>query len=183
MQEPNKVILDEHTEIRKLLSALDGIAAFSLEKGVFPVEDAKRALDIIIEHVDRCHHGKEEKVLFPVLSGISPDIGAKMARRLTGDHRAFRNLVVTMLGLLPNLPRDAKSRSLMTKDISTYTRLLRAHMVSEEDSLFKEVERSIMKSDRGKISDAFAKFDNDLGDDLRRRCFEEINRLAKIYSY
>ena len=30
---------------------------------------------------------------------------------------------------------------------------------------------------------AFAKFDEGLGDDPRRRCFEEISRLAKIYSY
>ena len=181
--EPNKIILDEHMEIRKLLSALDGMAAFSLEKGVFPVEDAKRALDIIVEHVDRCHHGKEEKVLFPVLSGLSPEIGREIARRLTSDHRGFRRLVANMLGLVMNLQKDPKAKSLMTKDLSTYTRLVRAHMGVEEDVLFKEVERSIIPSDRAKISEAFAKFDRDLGNDPRRRCFEEISRLVNIYGY
>jgi hemerythrin-like domain-containing protein len=182
MEEPGDILKADHREIKKLLSAFDGMAAFILQKDSLPDEDLEKAFAVAVEFADKCHHGKEEKALFPHISKASPDVGAEMARRLTSDHAACRKLVGTMLELVPNATVKKESRAVLAKQLGTYTRLLTEHIKVEEKKLIPEVEKSIEPDQRGEISEQFELIEEEtMGHGAHERYVTIIDQLAGLY--
>jgi len=182
MQEPGAILKADHKEIRKLLSAFDGMAALILEKDSLPNEDMEKAFAVVVEFADKCHHGKEERALFPVIAKESPNIGAELARRLTSDHAAFRTLVGTMHERVPSATVKKESRAILAKQIGTYTRLLSEHMKVEEQQLIPEMKKSIKPDLRGEISEQFETIEEEtMGQGTHEKYIEIIDQLAGLY--
>jgi hemerythrin-like domain-containing protein len=110
MEDPNDVLRAEHEDIQKVLSVLEGMARRMRGMANVPVADLDNTIVILEDYADHCHHTKEEQVLFPELARASPEVGAELARRLKGDHRALRKLVGTMKGLVPRAGSDGVAR-------------------------------------------------------------------------
>ena len=183
MEDPNDVLKAEHEAIELLLTAVEGMAGRLLTKGAFPRKDLESALTIVTEFADKCHHAKEEKTLFPVLSRASPKVGAELARRLTSDHIAFRKLVGTMREQIANGERDAKVRAQLAKNLDTYTRLLRQHILIENTELLPEVERSIPEAERAQLAEEFERIEREeIGTGVHEKYHHMIHRLADAYA-
>ncbi len=182
MKEPGEILIREHQEIRRLLSALDGMADFIRRKDALPDEYMEKAVAVVAEFADKCHHGKEEKALFPAISKASPNAGAELARRLTSDHRAFRKIVESMVELIPDATIKRDSRTLLAKHVSTYSRLLREHMRVEEEQLVPEVEGAIEPAKRKEIAREFERMDEEsMGRGGHQKYVDIIDELAKAY--
>lgn len=182
MHEPSDVLHAEHEAIEALVNALEGIAAHIRTADDVPADDLRDALTVVVEFADRCHHAKEEVVLFPPLSAASPQIGADLARRLTSDHRAFRRIVGTIQDLLPSA-NSRQARRLLAKHLDTYTRVLREHIRVEEEQLLPEVERSLPPWERDRLTVEFQRVERDeLGHGLHDAYVAIIRRLAETYA-
>jgi len=182
MEEPNQILKQEHDATEELLNALDEMTIKAGVLGKPPVKDIEDALTVIIGFVDKCHHVKEEKALFPALSKASPDVGAELARRLTSDHKAFRQLVSSMDTALARVGSDSQARTLIVKHIGTYTRLVRAHIGVEETELFREVDRAIQPDERAEISIAFERIEQEeVGRGMHEKYHSMIESLSKKY--
>jgi hemerythrin-like domain-containing protein len=107
MEEPSEILRAEHEVILGLLTVLDPMAERLRGGAVMPERDLQDIVSIMADYADRCHDVKEEKVLFPRLASASPVEGARLARRLTGDHQAFRKVVAS---LRDAIPRRTKGR-------------------------------------------------------------------------
>jgi hemerythrin-like domain-containing protein len=181
MNEPNDVLREEHEAIELLISAVEGMAGTLQGKGPYPRRDLEAAMTVVTEFADRCHHAKEEKVLFPVLSEASP-AGAEVARRLSSDHRAFRKIVGTMKELIPKAESDPKARELLAKHLGTYTRVLREHILVENTELFNEVMRSLSDAQRAKVAEEFERVERvEIGEGVHEKYHRMIHRLADAY--
>jgi len=82
-------LIQEHTEVLLMLTVLDS-AANKLEMGeqVNPLH-LEAMVDFLITFVDKCHHGKEETLLFPALikKGMSKKdgpVGVMLAEHASG---------------------------------------------------------------------------------------------------
>lgn len=182
MKEPGTILKEDHREIRKLLSAFDGMAAFITQKDSLPDEDLEKAFAVAVEFADKCHHGKEERALFPAIAEASRNIGAELARRLTSDHRAFRKLVGTMHEQVSDATVKKESRAVLAKQIGTYTRLLREHMKVEEQKLIPEVMKSLKPAQRNEVSEQFEKIEEEtMGHGAHEKYIEIIDQLANLY--
>ena len=182
MEEPNQILKQEHHATEELLNAMDGMAIQAGVLGKPPVKDIEKALTVIIGFVDKCHHMKEEKVLFPSLSRASPDVGAELARRLTSDHLAFRQLADSMKTALTRVGSDSQARTLLVKHIGTYTRLVRAHIGVEETDLFREVDKAIQPDERAEISIQFERIEeNVVGHGMHEKYHSIVESLSKKY--
>jgi hypothetical protein len=62
-------LMEEHRVIEKLMPALRRAAEAGRRDGRIDLRFADLALDFIRTYADRCHHGKEEDVLFRALAG------------------------------------------------------------------------------------------------------------------
>ena len=181
MNEPNDVLREEHEAIELLISAVEGMAGTLQGKGPYPRRDLEAAMTVVTEFADRCHHAKEEKVLFPVLSEASP-AGAEVARRLSSDHRAFREIVGKVKELIPKAESDPKARGLLAKHLGTYTRVLREHILVENTELFNEVMRSLSDAQRAKVAEGFERVERvEIGDGVHEKYHRMIHRLADAY--
>src|SRR5512137_79380 len=92
-----EILSEEHRVIEQVLSALEKMADETERTGELDVAGAKDAVDFFRNFADRCHHGKEEARLFPLLEqhGFSPDCGPTAVMRL--EHEQGRAHVRGML--------------------------------------------------------------------------------------
>lgn len=183
MKTPNEVLREEHGAIEVLLGALDGIAVRLRAGESVPKDDLYDAMTGIVEFTDKCHQAKEESVLFPAVAAASPEVGAGTVRRLTGDHRALRNLVGTIRDLVPGSRTKAVRRQI-GKHLTTYARVLRAHILAEEEHLFPEAARRLSAAEAERILAAFDRIEReDVGLGMHAAYLSIINRLSREYPY
>lgn len=159
-QTPSEELHHEHDAILEFLQAIEGLAAYIESEGEVPRADLEKALVVIVEFADRCHHGKEEVVLFPALREASPDRGAELARRLTSDHKAMRKLVASIRDLFARAPEPA-ARQQLAKNLITYPRLLREHIRIENEELLPEIDASFTPQEAERLAEAFARVEED----------------------
>jgi len=183
VEEPNDVLDEEHKAIELLLKAADGLAVRLRTEPAYPRKDLDAVATVITEFGDKCHHGKEERALFPALSAASPKVGAELARRLTSDHRAFRQIVGTMRGQIPAAEGSKGEREKLAKNLGTYAKLLREHIGVETKQLFPEVLRALPPAQRGEIAEAFERIEREeIGLGAHERYHGMIHALAETYA-
>lgn len=184
MGDPNAILRAEHEAIEHLVSAIEGMAARLGGTGPYPRNDLDTALTVAAEFADRCHHAKEEKVLFPALAAASPKTGAELTRRLTSDHIAFRKLVGSMRDQIASGGRDVDVRTQLAKNLGTFSRMLRRHISVEDLDLAREVERFLGPAERERIAEAFERAEREeVGPGVREKYHAMIHQLAALYGH
>jgi len=74
---PTEILMQEHRVIEQVLDCLERMAQRVEAGDELDLESAKQAIDFFRNFADRCHHGKEEDCLFPLLEqkGFSREQG------------------------------------------------------------------------------------------------------------
>ena len=129
-----EVLKSEHRVIERVLD--------SLEKLVQPSETSplpawEKAIDFLRNFADKCHHLKEEKLLFPALEarGI-PREGGPIGMMLA-EHEEGRGYVRAMAAALESAAKDPPAARVTLRIKATaYIRLLREHIQKEDEVLF-----------------------------------------------
>ena len=63
---PTEDLINEHKAIKMMLSIMSKIAEnIKANKGYY-IKDVEQIVDFLKTFADKCHHGKEENVLFPM---------------------------------------------------------------------------------------------------------------------
>ncbi len=183
MSEPSDILRDEHEVIEHLLHVLAAMA-----ERVDPGErvarsDVDDALEVVVNFADKCHHAKEEKALFPVLVQASPKEGARLVRRLEGDHEAGRHLVAALRSAAPRLESgDAKIRAQFAKDARSYVVLLTEHIAQETQQLLPMIDRVLPAQRREALGAEFDRIEREeTGAGAHEKYEGTIHRLADRY--
>jgi len=133
-----EVLRHEHDAILMALDILDRIVD-AAKHGRIDSEDAVSFVGFLKEFADKCHHGKEEGLLFPAMIGAgAPTEGGPVSVMLE-EHERGRALVAAMVAacdpvLRPEAFGDAAA---------AYTAHLRMHIEKENTELFPLAERII----------------------------------------
>ncbi len=185
MMQPSEVLKEEHVVIEHLLAVLDGMAERLDEGHAVPAKDLESALRVVVEFADQCHNAKEEKALFPVLERYSPDEGKLLARRLHGDHEAFRHLVRAMReAILEVVARDPEATKMFTKNARTYATLIREHIAKETELLLPLMDRAIPAGDMAKLAAEFDRIEREeTGAGVHARYEHTVHALAERYGH
>lgn len=87
-------LMMEHRTIERLMPALWRAAAAGRRDGRIDLRFVARALEFLRTYADRCHHGKEEDILFRALEGKPLTAGHRaILNELVEEHRAGRRKV------------------------------------------------------------------------------------------
>lgn len=135
-------LITEHNAVLVALTILEKVEAALAAKNEQAAEHLGQLLDFLRVFVDRCHHGKEEDVLFPALEqrGMPRDggpIGVMLA-----EHEIGRGHVRAMSEGLDRLRRaEADALSAILEHAHAYRSLLRAHIQKENNILFPMADR------------------------------------------
>ncbi|WP_019177047.1 hemerythrin domain-containing protein [Methanomassiliicoccus luminyensis] len=151
----------EHRLIERMISVLDRererIEAFSIVDTVL----AGQAIDFMSSYADRCHHGKEENILFRKLEGkgLSSEDQGTMAK-LTEDHRRSREMVAELREAVAEYsggdpPAALKASDVLRRIVSLYA----AHIKLEDEVFFPRAMKYLSKEESALMLKEFEEFD------------------------
>jgi len=92
-KKPTDILEEEHRIIEKIVQAMSIlIKKLEADKDI-AVEDLQNITEFMRIFGDKCHHGKEEKELFPLLEKKGVPMQGCPVAALTHEHEMGRNLV------------------------------------------------------------------------------------------
>jgi hemerythrin-like domain-containing protein len=140
--ETTQELMQEHAAVLVALEILDKVATAVAQKNEKAPEHLGQLLDFFKGFVDRCHHGKEEDVLFPELvrRGL-PREGGPIAVMLS-EHEVGRSHVRAMADGLGRLRGGEAAAAAVIRDhADAYRDMLQAHIHKENNILFPMADR------------------------------------------
>ena len=180
---PTEVLVTEHNAVLLALEILNKVAA-RLAVGAVEVHgDLDQLIDFFKGFVDRCHHAKEEDVLFPELEkrGVPREggpIGVMLAEHDTG-RRYVREISEALECLRGG---DAGAAGNIRKNSSGYGDLLREHIDKENNVLYPMADRLLSELDAAKMMGRFEEIERDrVGVGKHEAYHEMLHRLKKTY--
>jgi hemerythrin-like domain-containing protein len=159
---PTQELVAEHDAVLVALGILEKVEAALTVNEAQAAEDLGQLLDFLRVFVDRCHHGKEEDVLFPELErrGARRD-GGPIGVMLM-EHEVGRGHVRAMSEGLDRLRRaDAGAVPAILESARAYRELLRAHIYKENNILFPMADRLVPDEAAAKVLEQFATIERD----------------------
>jgi hemerythrin-like domain-containing protein len=148
-----EILMQEHRVIERVLDALEA-AAHRAERGepMRPMFFADAA-DFIRGFADRCHHQKEEGVLFKAMESAGmPTQAGPIAVMLT-EHEQGRAFTRSMLAAAERWENgDEAARSDAATAAKGYVALLRDHILKEDNVLFPMAAQVIPTGKHGEVT-------------------------------
>jgi hemerythrin-like domain-containing protein len=138
----------EHRVIETVLDALEKLARTAESSAL---TDWAKAIDFLRNFADKCHHLKEETLLFPALEerGIPRESGP--IGMMLAEHEAGRGYVRAMAAALDAAARDSGARRILRNEAAAYIRLLREHITKEDEVLFQMADNVLSAEEQQKL--------------------------------
>jgi hemerythrin-like domain-containing protein len=175
---PTKVLEDEHVVILKVIDFIRKNVE-QLRKGdQLSTDSMNQIVDFMRSYADRCHHGKEEAILFPFLieRGVPPEgcpIGA-----LTHEHEAGRKFVGAVAENIPMYQNgDEEARSKLIEALDHILNLYPNHIWKEDFLVFPMTHKVCSEEDLDLLYNRFVAADNNFGLELKKQYESFANNL------
>jgi hemerythrin-like domain-containing protein len=174
---------DEHEGIKLMLNIMEAISN-NLDKGKeLNLNHYGKVLDFIKGFADKCHHGKEEDILFPALidHGMSKE-GGPIAVMLY-EHQLGRSHIKDLsLAFEEFKSGNKKAIKNIISSSMDYVGLLRNHIEKENNILFMMADRVLNETEQSKIFDAFEKLEIEkIGNGKHEEFHNLLKELKSIY--
>ena len=142
MEKPTQDLFEEHGGIILMLKIM-GKVAERLKKG----EEVKREhLNKIVEFLrnfaDKCHHGKEEGILFPEIA--KNKFNVQMIYEFLGEHKSGRDYIRGIAEGLKDYETGNPEAYHIAKNMTGYIQLLNHHIQEENTKLFPTAEKNFL---------------------------------------
>jgi len=162
----------EHEAILSSLIILDQITE-DIDKGSTPDKvDLSNFIGFLKEFADKCHHGKEEGMLFPALTNAGiPEKGGPIGVMLS-EHVQGRNFIKEMDHATASGP-DYKAFAGAARH---YSLLLENHIQKENNVLFPMAEKTL---DKAQLEQLYKSFEEHEEKVIGHGRHEELHQMLK----
>lgn len=174
---------DEHEGIKLMLNILETLC-IDIENGKqLNSEHFEKILDFIKGFADKCHHGKEEDVLFPSLidHGMSKE-GGPIAVMLH-EHKLGRDYIKALSSAFVDFKGGNKPAIAdIISNSRSYIELLRSHIEKENNVLFMMTDKVLNEEEQSKAFNEFEKLEIEkIGPGKHEEYHELLKELKNIY--
>jgi len=178
-----EILIKEHDAILEMLDVL-GKVCDKLEAGdAVATEHLEAILSFLQGFADRCHHGKEEDLLFPEMeaSGI-PREGGPIGVMLL-EHVQGREFIQRMIAAVASLKEAGpRAPSEFVGAGRDYVRLLTQHIEKENNVLFRMADMRIPESKQQELEQQFDVVDKEkIGTDQIEQHLQKLDELKQRY--
>lgn len=171
---PMEMLEAEHHVIQKVVGAMAAVTE-TLEVGQeVEAETLQNIVEFMRTFADKCHHGKEETHLFPVLKrkGV-PVRGCPMAV-LIAEHQRGRTLVTGLATAAETYARDGPSaKKSLLESLRSLTDLYPDHIWKENYLLFPMTNKILTPEEQKELHDKFETVEKAIGTGVHHR-FEQL---------
>ncbi len=176
-------LMEEHEGIKLMLSIFESFNKKALNGEEINLEHLESMIDFIKTFADKCHHGKEEEILFPAMidAGMSKEAGPVAVMLMEHDQgRAF----VKGLSESFNIYKGGDKTALkgIVDNSTGYIHLLRNHIDKENNILFRMADQIIDPSLHDSIFEAFERIEIEkIGAGKHDEYHKLLHELKSIY--
>lgn len=173
----------DHEAVKLMMRIMETISARIRSGQKVQRQDLDNITDFLRVFVDRCHHAKEEQILFPVLedAGIAKaggPIGVMLAEHEQGREYA-RNISRNLI----NFEAADNSRAMeLSNNMKTYIELLDEHILKENDVLFQMADKVLTEEVQKKLYDRFEELENKvIGLGKHEELHKMLEKMSAVY--
>jgi len=178
---PTETLKHEHQIVLLVLKGAEHEAASIQAGGAVHVEIVEQMVDFFRTFVDRCHHGKEERHLFPAMHGKGMPLETGPLAVMLHEHEQGRAAVRAIAGALERVKGgEAGTGPDLAEALLGYVELLRNHISKEDNVLFPMADRILPAEEQSDIAVLFDKVEEEeIGAGVHEKYHELAHRLAQ----
>lgn len=181
---PMEELRMEHEAVNLTLRVLEEICTRMERQGDPGVGDAvTQLLEFFSVFVDKCHHGKEEELLFPALEQVGVKVEGGPIGVLLKEHQQGRECVQRMnKSISAYRPGEPGTSVDFTRDAREYVALLGLHIEKENNVLFPLAERELSDAKQAELSEGFERIENEkIGVGRHEQFHAMLDNLNALY--
>jgi len=172
-------LMIEHRLIERMIALLGTESSKINDQGRFDTKFIEAALDFLKVYADRCHHGKEENILFKELAKKPlSTVDQRMLESLISDHVRARGLVSKLAAGAKEIrcqPGAEKLKSIAA-DLEALIKLYQEHIRKEDREFFVGAMGYFNKQEQNSMLCAFWEFDRMLIHEKYKSIVEQLEK-------
>jgi hemerythrin-like domain-containing protein len=173
---PTETLKHEHQIILLVLGAVGREMRQIQAGGPLPEERIGQMIDFIQNFADRCHHAKEEKLLFARMEERGIPVHGGPIGVMLQEHDEGRRLVRAAAEALPQASAgDVGARTTLSSNLLGFVRLLRAHIDKEDNILYPMADEILTAADQADLAAAFERVE---AEEMGEGTHERYHQLA-----
>ena len=174
----------EHEAVKITLRVLDSIGKQAEKTGELANPDhVEQLIEFFTTFVDRCHHGKEEELLFPALEAVGVSREGGPIGVMLKEHQQGRDYVAKINAALGRYREgDREAAHDLTKHARAYITLLNQHIDKENNVLFALADKHLSEDKQTELWKGFERIETQKIGPGRHDAFHQmIESLERIY--
>ena len=170
---------NEHEGVLFGLDILEKMADTIRQEGMMDAKDAAEMVNFFRLFADKCHHGKEEGLMFPAMERVGiPNKGGPIGQMLA-EHNQGRQHIAEMGASTEGGTLQAER---FAEAATAYTQLMRAHIDKENSVLFPAGDRMLPMDVQKQLLDQFEGFEEAvMGKGTHEKLHETLHRFEEKY--
>jgi len=176
-------LVAEHRGIERMLAILDSISG-RLETGLaVDVNHLEEILEFLQVFADRCHHAKEEDLLFVAMeqAGVA-NAGGPIGAMLVDHEEGRRHIRAMAEGIEAYRRGEDDAGPRIASHARGYATLLREHIVKEDRVLYPLANRVLTQEKLHELEEGFEVIERDVVGEGRHEAFHELlDTLEDVY--
>ena len=178
---PTDILEHEHKIVLAVIDGAEREARNIQATGAVDTDKVAKIADFLRTFVDKCHHSKEERRLFPRLQerGMPGDAGPIAV--MLHEHTMGRNEVAAIADALGKFAGgDAGAAAPLAEHLLAYGRLLRDHIDKENNILFAIADQILTPADQEELTAAFEAIEaEEIGEGVHEQYHQFAHDLMK----
>jgi len=173
----------EHQGVVRMLDIMDAMVASIRQDGNPNSDDLSQVLEFLRVFVDKCHHTKEEQLLFPAIRAAGMTSAEGVVDALLHEHAEGRHAVSRIAAAADRSAHaDDSAGAELVDAMSGYTRLLRAHIVREERDCFDPADQNLTPAVQEQLARGYERIEVEVvGRGLHEGFHRLLDRLSLVY--
>ena len=184
IMQPIKDLKMEHDAVQLTLRILNKICQ-RIEKSeeIVDLQHIDQLLEFFKVFVDKCHHGKEEELLFPALENVGISNKGGPIEVMLHEHQQGREYVQAMNAALVQYKKgDRTAGDEFVKIALQYISLLDQHIDKENNVLFPLAEKNLSELEQTKLWEGFEQIETEkIGVGKHEEFHRMLENLENIY--
>ncbi len=181
---PIDELKNEHQAVLTALRILEEMASKGEEVALAEsMRDIEQLIEFFKFFVDQCHHGKEEKLLFPALEKIGVSREGGPIGVMLSEHDLGRLNIRSMQAALKSIRSgDNRAVDALKESVDTYVDLLRRHIEKEDNVLFPIAATQFSDEILARLQIDFERLEKEeIGPGRHEEYHAMLDRLAEKY--
>ncbi len=176
-------LVQEHQGIKRMLAILERMAERLTASQPVAINDLRESLDFIQGFADRCHHAKEEDLLFPAMEAAGMPHRTGPIAVMLHEHGQGRTFVQGMVAAVPRYAADDRAAArTLAESIRGYTTLLAAHIDKEDHVLYPMADQKLSPDIDAELVEGFERIEHDIiGPGKHEEYHRLLDRLSNTY--